>query len=70
VVRIGTKPGEVHGLRNCHFCDLSWPKIAHSKQVLSLAIDASVLRQDLRERFVDSLFEVLPVDTFAELSRG
>jgi uncharacterized protein with NRDE domain len=70
VVRIGTKLGEVHGLRNCHFCDLSWPKIAHSKQVLSQAIDASVLRQDLRERSVDSLFDVLLVDTFPELCRG
>jgi hypothetical protein len=49
VVRIATKPGEVHGLSNCHFCDLSWPKIAHSEQVLSRAVDASVLRQDLSE---------------------
>jgi hypothetical protein len=38
--------------------------------VLSQAIDASILRQDLRERFVDSLFDVLLVDTFPELSRG
>jgi uncharacterized protein with NRDE domain len=70
VVRIATKPGEVHGLSNCHFCDLSWPKIAHGEQVLSQAIDASVSRQDSREKLVDSLFDVLLIDTFPELPKG
>jgi uncharacterized protein with NRDE domain len=70
VVRIATKPGEVHGLSNCHFCDLSRPKIAHGKQVLSQAFYASVSKQDSREKLVDSLFDVLLIDTFPELAKG
>jgi hypothetical protein len=33
-------------------------------------IDASVSRQDSREKFVDNLFDVLLVDTFPELPKG
>lgn len=70
LVRIAEKPGEVYGLSNSHFGDLTWPKIVHGEQLLRQAINASVTRQESQERLVESLFDVLHVDTFPKLPKG
>jgi uncharacterized protein with NRDE domain len=70
LVCIATKPGEVHILSNYHLSDVSWPKIFHGEQRLSKAINISASRQDSRERFTDSLVQVLLIDTFPNLPKG
>lgn len=70
LTRIAAKPGEVQGLSNSHFGDLSWPKIVHGEQLLRQAVNASATRQDSQERLIDSLFDVLKVDTFPQLPQG
>jgi uncharacterized protein with NRDE domain len=70
LIRIAEKSGEVYGLSNSHFGDLTWPKIVYGEQLLRQAINASVTRQDSQERFVESLFAVLQVDTFPKLPKG
>lgn len=70
LTRIAENPGEVYGLSNSHFGDLTWPKIVHGEQLLRQAINASVTRQDSQEHFVKSLFDVLHVDTFPKLPKG
>ena len=64
LIRIAGKPGEVHGLSNSHFGDLSWPKIVHGEALLRQAVNASSTRQDSKERLIESLFAVLKVDTY------
>ena len=64
LIRIASKPGEVHGLSNSHFGDLSWPKIVHGEALLRQAVNASSTRQDSKERLIESLFAVLKVDTY------
>jgi uncharacterized protein with NRDE domain len=70
LVRIATKPGEVHILSNCHLSDVSWPKVFPGERRLSKAVNFNVSRQDSRERFMDSLFQVLLIDTFPNLPKG
>lgn len=70
LVRIATKPGEVQGLSNSHFGDITWPKIVYGEQLLRQAVNSSVSRQDSQERLVASLFDVLSVDTFPKLPKG
>lgn len=70
LTRIAEGPGEVYGLSNSHFGDLTWPKIVHGEQLLRQAINASVTRKDSQEHFIKSLFDVLRVDTFPKLPKG
>lgn len=70
LTRIASKPGEVHGLSNSHFGDLSWPKVVHGEQLLRQAVNASASRHDSQEKFVNSLFDVLSVDMFPKLPSG
>jgi len=70
LARIAEKPGEVYGLSNSHFGDLTWPKIVYGEQLLRQAINASVTRKDSQQRFIESLFDVLHVDTFPKLPKG
>jgi uncharacterized protein with NRDE domain len=70
LTRIASNPGEVHGLSNSHYGDLSWPKIVYGEQFLRQAVNASASRQDSQERFIQSLFDVLSVDTFPKLPKG
>lgn len=70
LVRIAARPGEVQGLSNSHFGDITWPKIVHGEQLLRQAVNSSVSRQDSQERFIESLFDVLKVNTFPNLPRG
>jgi uncharacterized protein with NRDE domain len=70
LTRIAEKPGEVYGLSNSYFGDLTWPKIVYGEQLLRQAINASVTRKDSRERLIESLFDVLRVDTFPKLPKG
>ncbi|GAB7323607.1 hypothetical protein MBLNU13_g07098t1 [Cladosporium sp. NU13] len=70
LTRIAESPGEVYGLSNSHFGDLTWPKIVHGEQLLRQAINASVTREDSQEHFIESLFDVLRVDTFPKLPKG
>lgn len=69
LTRIASKPGEVHGLSNSHFGDLSWPKIVHGEQLLRQAVDASATRRDSKERLIESLFAVLRVDTYPKFPK-
>jgi uncharacterized protein with NRDE domain len=64
LIRIATEPGEVHGLSNSHFGDLSWPKIVHGEALLRQAVNASATRNDSKDRLIESLFAVLRVDTY------
>jgi uncharacterized protein with NRDE domain len=70
LIRIAENTGEVYGLSNSHFGDLTWPKIVHGEQLLRQAINASVTRKDSHEHFINSLFDVLSVDTFPKLPKG
>jgi uncharacterized protein with NRDE domain len=70
LIRIAENPGEVYGLSNSHFGDLTWPKIVHGEQLLRQAINASVTRKDSQEHFINSLFDVLSVNTFPKLPKG
>jgi uncharacterized protein with NRDE domain len=70
LIRIAEKPGEVYGLSNSHFGDLTWPKIVFGEQLLRQAVNASVTRKDTQERLIESLFDVLRVDTFPKLPKG
>lgn len=70
LTRIAEKSGEVYGLSNSHFGDLTWPKIVYGEQLLRQAVNASVTRQDSQERFIESLFDLLHVDTFPKLPKG
>ena len=70
LTRIAEKPGEVYGLSNSRFGDLTWPKIVFGEQLLRQAINASVTRKDSQEHFIKSLFDVLRVDTFPKLPKG
>jgi len=63
VTRIATKAGETHGLSNSHFGDLTWPKIVHGERMLNQAIEGQISRNDSQKRFIESLFDVLSVDT-------
>jgi len=67
LTRIASKPGEVHGLSNSHFGDLSWPKVVHGEQLLRQAVNASSTRQNSKERLIESLFDVLRVDTYPKI---
>lgn len=69
LTRIASKTGEVHGLSNSHFGDLSWPKIVHGEQLLRQAVDASATRQDSKDRLIESLFAVLRVDTYPKFPK-
>ena len=69
LTRIASQPGEVHGLSNSHFGDLSWPKIVHGEQLLRQAVNASATRQDSKERLIESLFGVLRVDMYPKLPK-
>lgn len=70
LVRVATKPGEVQGLSNSHFGDLSWPKIVHGEQLLRQSISSSAARQDPEDRLIASLFDVLSVNTFPQVPKG
>lgn len=70
LTRIAEKPGQVCGLSNSFFGDLTWPKIVHGEQLLRQAVKASVTRGDSQDRLVESLFDVLSVDTFPKLPEG
>jgi uncharacterized protein with NRDE domain len=61
--RIAGKAGETHGLSNSHFGDLTWPKVVHGELLLKQAIDDDVSRGSDQSRFIESLFDVLSVDT-------
>ncbi|KAH9811149.1 transport and Golgi organization protein 2 [Teratosphaeria destructans] len=63
IVRIATKPGETHGLSNSHFGDMSWQKVVHGEQFLRQAIRADADRGSDQDRLIESLFDVLSVDT-------
>jgi uncharacterized protein with NRDE domain len=67
LIRIAGEPGEVHGLSNSHFGDLSWPKIVHGEALLRQAVNASSTRQDSKDRLIESLFAVLKVDTYPKI---
>jgi uncharacterized protein with NRDE domain len=69
LIRIAGKPGEVHGLSNSHFGDLSWPKIVHGEALLRQAVNASATRQDSKERLLESLFAILKVDTYPKFPK-
>jgi uncharacterized protein with NRDE domain len=70
LIRVAQKQGEVYGLSNSHFGDLTWPKIVFGEQLLRQAINASVTRRDSQERLIESLFDVLRVNTFPKLAKG
>lgn len=63
IVRIKQPDGDVHGLSNSHYGDISWPKIVHGEQLLKQAIHGNLKRQHGDDVFVEHLFDVLSVDT-------
>lgn len=68
--RIATRPGEVHGVSNSHFGDMSWPKVVHGEQLLKQAIQANVTRKGPQEDFIESLFDILCIDALPKRNRG
>lgn len=70
VKRIGTLLGETHGLSNSHYGDMSWPKVVHGEQLLKQAIHANVIRNEGQDKLVESLFDILSVDTLPRPKPG
>lgn len=70
LTRIGTNFGETHGLSNSHFGDMTWPKVVRGEQLLKQAIHAAVDRSDTQEHLIESLFDVLSVDTLPRPKPG
>lgn len=67
---IATKSGEVHGLSNSHYGDLSWPKVVHGEQLLKQAIHSSSQRSDSKEELLERCFEILSIDTLPRHKAG
>ncbi|QIW95078.1 hypothetical protein AMS68_000596 [Peltaster fructicola] len=68
--RIARHAGETHGLSNSHYGDLTWPKVVHGEMLLKQAITANVSRGDSKEKLIQSLFDVLCVDTLPKRQEG
>ncbi|KAI6872500.1 hypothetical protein D0864_02358 [Hortaea werneckii] len=67
---IATGAGEIHGLSNSHFGDLTWPKIIHGEQLLKQSIRANVDRRDDQDHFIEALFDILSIDTLPRPKEG
>jgi len=71
LVWIATRPGEVHGLSNSHYGDLSWPKVVHGEQFVKQLVHAHVARGGTdRDDLVERLFDVLSLDTLPKRHEG
>jgi uncharacterized protein with NRDE domain len=71
VKRIVTKTGETTGLSNSHYGDLSWAKVVHGEQLLKQAVKANIDQgSDSQEHFINSLFDILSVDTLPRPQPG
>ncbi|RMZ07790.1 hypothetical protein D0862_04161 [Hortaea werneckii] len=67
---IATRAGEIHGLSNSHFGDLTWPKVIHGEQLLKQSIRANVDRRDDQDHFIEALFDILSIDTLPRPKEG
>lgn len=70
VTWIADQPGQVYGLSNSHYGDLSWPKVVHGEQLLKQCIHANVSRNAGKDALLASLFDVLSVDTLPKQQKG
>ena len=67
---ITKEPGEIHGLSNSHFGDLSWPKVVHGEQLTRQAIHSNVSRKAGKQDLIERLFDVLSVNTLPRRKNG
>lgn len=67
---IAEKPGEIHGLSNSHFGDMSWPKVVHGEQLLRQIVHSNVQRQAGKEDLIARLFDLLTIDTLPRRQNG
>lgn len=70
LTRIAKDAGETHGLSNSHFGDITWPKVVHGELLLRQAVTANVTRGDSKQKFINSLFDVLCVDALPKRKTG
>ncbi|KAF2724983.1 DUF833 domain-containing protein [Polychaeton citri CBS 116435] len=70
LVKLLGTAGETQGLSNSHFGDRTWPKVVKGEQKLKQAIQRHVSDINVDdEQFIESLFEVLSVDTLPKKPR-
>ncbi|EME88656.1 uncharacterized protein MYCFIDRAFT_35667 [Pseudocercospora fijiensis CIRAD86] len=66
--RIATTRHETHGLSNSHYGDKTWPKIVLGETLLSQTIQNSTKTQQSQPEFLESLFQILSLDTLPKTS--
>ena len=62
--------GEIHGLSNSHFGDLTWPKVVHGETILKQMIHSSVSRNAGKEDLLNHLFDLLSIDLLPKQKEG
>ncbi|KXL51164.1 hypothetical protein M433DRAFT_1874 [Acidomyces richmondensis BFW] len=70
VKRIADRSGQTLGVSNSHYGDLSWPKVVQGELLLKETVQANMTRRDDREHFINSLFDILSVDTLPRPQPG
>lgn len=63
VTRVADRDGQTLGVSNSYYGDLSWPKVVRGEILLKEAVQSNVDRGDDQDHFINSLFDVLSVDT-------
>lgn len=67
---LADKPGEICGLSNSHFGDLSWPKVVQGEQLMRQLINSNVQLQGGKEDLIHRLFDLLSLDTLPRQKNG
>lgn len=62
--------GETIGLSNAAFANRSWPKVLSGEELLSKAIEDSVSHRGTKASLIESLFQLLSVDTLPKKPKG
>lgn len=70
LLHIAKAAGETHGLSNSHYGDLSWPKVVYGEMLLTQAISSNLSRGDDEPKLIESLFDILCVDTLPLQKEG
>jgi len=63
-------PGHTVALSNSHYGDRGWPKVVRGEELVDIAIQTSVDRQETTEILIERFFEVLSTDTLPTRKAG
>jgi len=62
--------GQIHGISNSHFGDLTWPKVVHGEALLRQLIHSHTVRESTEEDLIIRLFDLLSIDTLPRMQQG